>query len=63
VQVYGRVFTAWGIAGLLAPVFAGFLYEQTGNYQTALIVAGCAGLISLISVWTIPQKREIQPSF
>ncbi len=58
VQVYGRVFTAWGIAGLLAPVLAGFLYEQTGNYQTALIVAGCAGLTSLIAVWTIPQNRE-----
>ena len=58
VQAYGKVFTAWGTAGLLAPVLAGFLYEQSGNYQIALIVAGCAGLISILTVRTVPQQRK-----
>ena len=34
--VFGRMFWAWGMAGLLAPAVAGSMYDATGNYTSAL---------------------------
>ena len=39
---YGRIFTAWGLAGLIAPVFAGLLYDLGGSYRVALVTAAVA---------------------
>jgi len=50
VRVYGRVFTAWGAAGLLAPWFAGVLFERFGDYRIALATAGGLGLASVLVV-------------
>ena len=58
VRVYGRVFTAWGAAGLLAPWFAGTLFERSGGYTTALIVAGATALVSLLAALTLPAKAR-----
>lgn len=57
IRVYGRIFTAWGIAGLVGPVLARYLYEFSGNYELTLILAGCTGLVSLISVLPLSQKN------
>jgi OFA family oxalate/formate antiporter-like MFS transporter len=34
--VYGRLFTAWGTAGLLAPLVGGILFDFTGSYGATL---------------------------
>ena len=48
---YGRVFTAWGLAGLAAPSLAGLLYDLSGGYQAALLVAAlAAGVASGIAL-------------
>ncbi|MEM7269152.1 MAG: MFS transporter [Pseudomonadota bacterium] len=47
-SVYGRVFTAWGFAGLTAPVAAGALYDATGGYGLALAVAASLALIAAL---------------
>ena len=49
-KVYGRVFTAWGFAGLVAPWTAGLIYDLHSNYQLALIVASVTALLSAITV-------------
>ena len=49
-RIYGKVFTAWGCAGLVAPWLAGRLFDQTGAYQTALWVAGALGLVSACAI-------------
>lgn len=59
IRIYGRIFTAWGIAGLVGPVLAGYLYEFSGNYELTLILAGCTGLVSLITVWSLSSKNLI----
>jgi len=46
VKVYGRVFTAWGTAGLVAPWLAGFLYDRLGDYSLAMALAGALSLLS-----------------
>ena len=47
-RVYGQVFTAWGFAGLVAPWTAGLIFDWSGGYTQALIVAAViAGLSAL----------------
>jgi len=46
-KTYGRIFTAWGLAGLGGPWMAGAVYDWTGRYDTAVSIAGAAALGSL----------------
>lgn len=56
-RIYGRVFTAWGCAGLVGPWFAGFLFDWSGDYRLALLTAAAFGLMSVLVV-TVPFRRE-----
>ena len=47
-RAYGNVYTAWGVAGLAAPLAAGVLYDAAGTYEKALFVA--VGLSALSAV-------------
>lgn len=49
-RIYGRIFTAWGAAGLIGPWLAGALFDAGGGYHTALwsaclIALASAGLV------------------
>ncbi len=44
--LYGRVFTSWGVAGLAGPWLAGRLFDTTGDYSLALMVAAAIGIVS-----------------
>jgi len=35
---YAILFLAWGFSGVIAPVFAGFLYDTTGSFNTAYLI-------------------------
>lgn len=54
--VFGRMFSAWGMAGLLAPAVAGSMYDATGNYTSALKAAialtGLACVLTLVKPGT-----------
>ena len=56
-QIYGRVFTAWGVAGLTAPGVGGLLFDHTGGYGVALALAATAGILSAIAVARLPPSR------
>ncbi len=45
-RVYGQVFTAWGMAGLIAPWVAGLLFDQSQNYSSALWIATALAVFS-----------------
>lgn len=47
-RVYGRMFTAWGVSGLLAPFIGGLLFDTTGNYDGALIGAAAMALAAVL---------------
>lgn len=49
-KAYGRVFTAWGFAGLVAPWSAGLIYDSQSNYQVALVVASFTAVLSALTV-------------
>lgn len=48
-RIYGRVFTAWGAAGLIAPWLAGLLFDRTGGYAPALLTAAALGAVSAVA--------------
>jgi MFS family permease len=48
--LYGRIFTAWGAAGLLGPWFAGRLFDLGSDYRIALLTAAGVALGSVIAV-------------
>lgn len=47
---YGKVFTAWGIAGVAGPVTAGYLYDITRGYGAALAIAAALSLWSCLII-------------
>lgn len=57
-RIYGQVFTSWGLAGLVAPWMAGFLYDTSGSYQRALMAAACLALISAVGAFLNFAKRR-----
>jgi MFS family permease len=45
-SIYGRLFTAWGVAGLLAPYLGGLSFDRDGNYSTAIAAAVLAATLA-----------------
>jgi OFA family oxalate/formate antiporter-like MFS transporter len=56
--IYGRIFTAWGLAGLAGPWLAGWLYDVTGNYTLALLVAAASSTMSVMSAYLIAKQMR-----
>ncbi|MGB5559201.1 MAG: MFS transporter [Paracoccaceae bacterium] len=52
-RIYGRVFTAWGSAGLFAPWLAGFLFDWTQGYAVALSAAAALGIVSALVTFAL----------
>lgn len=53
---YGRVFSAWGVAGLAGPVVAGTLYDLSQGYGVALAGASALSLLSVLLVFVSMPK-------
>lgn len=49
-KIYGQIFTAWGLAGLAGPWTSGWLFDRTGSYETALVLASILSLFSVVSI-------------
>lgn len=47
-RIYGRVFISWGVAGLSAPWFAGWIFDGFDNYRIALLLAA---VVAVGSAW------------
>ena len=56
-RIYGRVFTAWGVAGLVAPWAAGRLYDLGGDYTTSCLVATGVALIAAATAAMMPRRE------
>lgn len=49
-RIYGQIFTAWGLAGLLGPWVSGWLFDQTDSYNWALVTAILLSGVSIVAV-------------
>lgn len=45
-EAYGKVFTAWGLAGLAGPLMAGMLFDATQGYGPSLAIAAALSFVS-----------------
>ena len=46
-----------GTAGLMAPWLAGVLFDRSGNYALALVLAGSLGMVSCLTSWFFGHRR------
>ena len=57
-KIYGRVFTAWGCAGLLGPWLAGSLFDISRDYQLALLIAAAFSVVSAIAMVLLSMDKR-----
>lgn len=57
-RAYGKVYTAWGVAGLAAPAAAGVLYDAAGNYVAALAAATGLCLLAALAAAMLKPGRS-----
>ena len=57
-RIYGRVFTAWGCAGLTAPWVAGRVFDRSGDYRMALLMAAAISALSVVALWTYSRGND-----
>jgi len=53
---YGLVFTSYGVGGLVGPIMAGYVFDVTGSYEIAFLVAGVLALIASLMSFTLRKK-------
>lgn len=54
---YGIMFTAWGLGGIIGPMTAATIFDATGTYNPAYIVAGILLLISILIGFTFKEEK------
>jgi OFA family oxalate/formate antiporter-like MFS transporter len=57
-RIASRTYIAWCLAAIALPVLAGRLYDLTGGYEMAVIVAGGANLLAVLVALTLPRQRR-----
>src|SRR5262245_41649625 len=58
-RIAGRTYIAWCLAAIALPVLAGRLYDLTGGYELAVIVAGGANLLAVLAALTLPGQGRV----
>lgn len=54
-RVYGRLFTAWGLAAVCIPYLGGVAFDATGSYRAALAAVGGATLGAALLALRLPR--------
>ncbi len=57
--IYGKLFTAWGVAGIAGPWIAGRIFEVAGSYGNALFLAAGATGVALVMTLLLPQSSRL----
>jgi OFA family oxalate/formate antiporter-like MFS transporter len=60
-QTASRIYIAWCLAALALPVAAARLFDMTGGYQTAIILAGFANLCGVVVGFSLPRQKSNSP--
>lgn len=61
-RMLGRLITAWGVAGLLAPWLAGVIFDATGGYGLAVSLACSGAALGFLVSIALPRAAEQAPS-
>jgi len=55
-RIASRLYIAWCVAAVSLPVLAGHLFDLTGGYATAIIIAGCGNLLGIVVALQLPAR-------
>ncbi len=53
-RMSGRLYTAWGLAGIAGPWVAGTAFDRTGAYTAAIVIAACAMSVGAVLSLALP---------
>ncbi len=56
---YGWLFTAWGVAGIVGPVIAGYMFRTYKTYTGAFYAAGVLALIALACIMVARRPEPV----
>lgn len=56
---YGWIFTAWGVAGIVGPIIAGYMFRTYKVYTGAFYVAGVLAAVSLIAMMIAKRPEPV----
>jgi OFA family oxalate/formate antiporter-like MFS transporter len=55
-RIAGRTYIAWCLAAICLPVLAGYLFDVTKSYVTAMMIAGGANVTGMAMALTLPRR-------
>ena len=55
-RVAGRTYVAWCLAAVSLPVLAGYLFDMTRQYGTAVLIAAAANVAGMAMALTMPKR-------
>lgn len=55
-RVAGRTYVAWCLAAVSLPVLAGYLFDMTREYSTAMLIAAGANVAGMAMALTMPRR-------
>ena len=55
-RVAGRTYIAWCLAAISLPVLAGYLFDMTREYSTAVLIAAGANIAGMAMALTMPRR-------
>lgn len=53
-RIASRLYIAWCVAAVTLPVLAGHLFDLTGGYRTAILIAGVGNFLGIIAALQLP---------
>jgi OFA family oxalate/formate antiporter-like MFS transporter len=61
-RIAGLLYIGWCVAAVTLPVLAGYLFDLTGGYRVAVIVAGCGNILGAALAFFMPASRNPRES-
>jgi OFA family oxalate/formate antiporter-like MFS transporter len=61
-RIAGLLYIGWCVAAVTLPVLAGYLFDLTGGYRVAVIVAGCGNILGAALAFFMPASQSPRES-
>jgi len=55
-RIAGRLYAAWCVAAVTLPVVAGWLFDRTGGYVWAIMLAAGGNLLGIVIAASLPRR-------
>jgi MFS family permease len=58
--IYGTIFLAWGIGGIIGPMTAARVFDSSGTYDAAYLIACALSLVSLVLAFLLLKRKQME---